>query len=140
MASSKLTIRKAFEARLKTTFTAYAQTVSVNWPDGDTFDGSTALLTAEPSLHMAPEAPKTMGPTPRVQRGGHYLVMLALKSGQPEDLLDDLVQHVLDAFPYSSDLTAGGDAIQIDGKSAGASVPVDGWVKCPVDIQWSINI
>lgn len=143
--ASVIQIRKAFETQLATTLAAYTtasgNAVAVNWPLGG-FDRSkvTGVLYADPSLHCAPETPRTLGPSPAVTRKGFFLVKAALKSGQPQDMLDILVQAILDGFPYGTDLVAGADHVQIEGKTAPPVVTDAGWIICPAQVQWSINI
>lgn len=141
--ASRLAIRKSFEIALKATLDAYTPAVAVNWPNGNQFDPAklTQVLTAEPSLHMAPETPRTMGSAPAIQFSGHFLVMLGLKSGQPQDLLDALADAVNATFPYGVELMVSGERLRIVSKTVGATpVTVEGWDRLPVDIQWSIDI
>lgn len=137
-----LDIRKAFEVRLADTLAAYDIAVEVNWPDGQSFDDSALLIYCRPRLFQAAETPKTLGPNPRVQRRGLFKIQSFLKEGQPEDRLDDLAETLKEAYPYATDLVAGGASVQIENKTVlgQGAAPVDGWVYRSTDITWSIGI
>lgn len=143
-----LEIRKAFEVALANAITAAygAGTADpqnaanmVAWPNQD-FDPKPKDLYVRPTLHGPRSQPRTLGPDPAVTRRGFFKVGCFLKSGLRQDPLDSLAKVVVAAYPYGTDLTAGGAIIQIEEITEGDPLTPPGWLYKPVDINWRINI
>lgn len=133
-------VRKALEKALKDVIDALPadQRPKVQWPN-IAFDDSKVPEYIRPTFHPGTQRPKTLGPNPRTEVNGVFKVGVFVRPGTGPDRLDDLVDLVISAYPYGTDLNAGGRAIQIDAVDKGDLITPPNWAYKPVDIRWSIR-
>jgi hypothetical protein len=145
---SPLTIRKAFEVVLAAAIEAeygsgFADPTDDNcmvwWPN-QKFDPKDKPMYVRPSFQGYEEEPRTLGPNPAVSREGFYKVGCFLQAGAREDPLDTLAETVKAAYPYNTDLTAGGASVQIERIRVGELINPPAWAYKPVDIYWRVHI
>jgi hypothetical protein len=132
-------IRKAFEVVLKNALAAYSETVAVDWPN-EGFDDTDKTIYVKPRLGDVSRLPKTLGDNPAVHTDGYFSIGCYLKQGERQDRLDLLVKAVAAAYPYDTDLSAGGGVIMIRNVRSGGLLTPPKWAYRPVDITWSMEI
>jgi hypothetical protein len=144
MTAIDLSIRKAFEARLKVVCAAAAAADLIEWRNLP-FDRQAALTTngglgyfLRPSYHPSDERARTLGPNPRVEHKGFFTVGIFVQSGLGPDLADEVAGLIRVGFVYGQTLTRDGLTIEITRRQRGTALTDDGWEYVPISIYWTL--
>lgn len=88
------------------------------------------------SHHPAPPRARTVGANPRVMMTGHSIIGLFIPEGEGEDLIDNLANLVLAAYPYAASFVREGfDVRVVNPDPKGAFGSLGRWYK-PIHINW----
>ena len=90
------------------------------------------------AMGWGPDLVIEMGPTPRVEGGGHAEFGIFTETGTGHQVNDALCKIVADGFPLYADLVRDGLNVRIDTSSAGEIVAVNGWDYCPLQVNWNV--
>lgn len=89
------------------------------------------------SHHPAPPRVRTVGQNPRVLLRGHSIIGCHIPEGAGEDLIDNLANAVLSAYPYGAVFTREGFDTHLDNVDPKPAFAALGRYYKPVHINWN---
>lgn len=122
--------------------TALAPKFPVWWPNQTFYATPAGGGDAKPpffirvSHHPSPPRVRTIGPNPRVLLRGHSIIGCHIPEGAGEDLIDNLANAAMSAYPYAGVFTREGFETHLELIDPKPAHPALGRYYKPVHINW----
>lgn len=122
--------------------TAQAPKFPIWWPNQTFYASPAGGGDAKPpyfirvSHHPATPRPRTIGANPRVLIRGHSIIGCHIPEGAGQDLIDNLANAAMSAYPYGAVFTREGFEVHIENLDPKAALAALGRFYEPVHVNW----